>query len=82
MKKVSLVFALMLGASVFLTACSNEEYVDEPIYDESVSESSGYIEDAVSESDKYIEDNESVKIEGSVDSAEDFGNGAVNMQCH
>ena len=29
MKKVSLVFALMLGASVFLTACSNEEYVDE-----------------------------------------------------
>ena len=79
MRKVSLVFALMLGASVFLTACNDEEYVDEPIYDESVSESGGYIEDAGSESDKYIEDNEPVKIEESVDSAEDFGNGAVNM---
>ena len=45
MRKVSLVFALMLGASVFLTACNDEEYVDEPIYDESVSESGGYIED-------------------------------------
>ena len=43
MRKVSLVFALMLGASVFLTACNDEEYVDEPIYDESVSESGGYI---------------------------------------
>ena len=79
MRKVSLVFALMLGASVFLTACNDDEYVDEPIYDESVSESGGYIEDAGSESDKYIEDNEPVKIEESVDSAEDFGNGAVNM---
>ena len=57
----------------FLTACNDEEYVDEPIYDESVSESGGYIEDAGSESDKYIEDNEPVKIEESVDSAEDFG---------
>ena len=63
-----LLFALMLGAAVFLTGCEEDEYWDEAWYEEDAAEDYG----------EYIGYAEPTEIGESADSAADFGNGIVN----
>ena len=65
---IALVLALMLGASVFLTGCEEDEYWDEAWYEEDAAEDHG----------EYIGYAEAAEIGESADSAADFGNGVVN----
>lgn len=73
---IALIFVLMLGASVTLTGCADEEYVDEAYYQEEDGEYSGG--DIEENGEEYTGYDTSVEIGESVDSAADFGNGVVN----
>lgn len=66
--RIALLSALMLGASVFLTGCEEEEYWDEAWYEGDTAEDHG----------EYIGYAEPAEIGDSADSAADFGNGVVN----
>ena len=66
--RIALLSALMLGASVFLTGCEEDEYWDEAWYEEDAAEDHG----------EYIGYAEAAEIGESADSAADFGNGVVN----
>ena len=73
---IALIFVLMLVASVTLTGCADEEYVDEAYYQEEDGEYSGG--DIEENGEEYTGYDTSVEIGESVDSAADFGNGVVN----